>query len=88
MSLLIASPKIYNAMAEKKSYYKAVSLVALVVFSLYASIIALGYFYYGAHTQIPGKCRQADTTQRSVTCSLPSPPSIVTDALCCFCSDD
>lgn len=31
-----------------------ISTVAIVVFSLYAVIIALGYYYYGPATKIPG----------------------------------
>ena len=55
MYLSIFSPKIYNEMADKRSYTTAIYMVAAVVLSLYALIISVGYYYYGEHTQIPGK---------------------------------
>jgi hypothetical protein len=42
-------------MADKRSYTTAIYMVAAVVLSLYALIISVGYYYYGEHTQIPGK---------------------------------
>ena len=61
------SPKIYQSMGERHRYPVCVGIVAGVVFLGYALIIAVGYYYYGCHTQIPGEGSLSHIpTQRSI----------------------
>ena len=48
------SPKIYDEMADKRQYKTAISIVLCFVLSVYTVITAVGYYYFGDLTKIPG----------------------------------
>lgn len=52
--IIFYSPKIYQSMGRREQVPYTISTVAIVVFTLYAIIISLGYYYYGSATKIPG----------------------------------